>query len=237
VTFGPSAVLLGAEAAGLAASAGALARGRRPTLPALAGAAIAAAHRLVARQWMARWGASEADLRRPLPGDELVPDPASESTRAVTIDAPPEAVWPWVAQLGQDRGGFYSYRWLENLAGCRMPDAHEIHPEWQGRVVGETVLLHPLKGLPVAAFEPGHALVLEGWGAFVVQPAPEPGGGTRLLARGRVPHGLGAWIGALLVDVPHFVMERRMLLGIKARAEAAARSPAAFRVDGAGPAG
>ncbi|HLM49750.1 MAG TPA: hypothetical protein VK279_04320, partial [Solirubrobacteraceae bacterium] len=101
VTFGPSAVLLGAEAAGLAASAGALARGRRPTLPALAGAAIAAAHRLVARPWMARWGASEADLRRPLPGDELVPDPASESTRAVTIDAPPEAVWPWIAQLGQ----------------------------------------------------------------------------------------------------------------------------------------
>ena len=88
----------------------------------------------------------------------------------MTIEAPPEAVWPWLAQLGQDRAGFYSYEWLENLAGCDMHNADEIHPEWQEREPGDTVYLHPLNGLPVARFEPGRVLALEDWGAFVLEP-------------------------------------------------------------------
>jgi hypothetical protein len=142
---------------------------------------------------------------------------AVQSTRAVTVEAPPEAVWPWLAQLGQDRAGFYSYEWLENLAGCNMHNADAVHPEWQRREPGETVSLHPLRGLPVVRFEPGRVLALEGWGAFVLKPhGPDC---TRLIARGRVPRGVGAVANALLMEIPHFLMERKMLLGIKERAE------------------
>jgi hypothetical protein len=80
------------------------------------------------------------------------------------VEAPREAVWPWLAQIGQDRGGFYSNEWLENLAGCRMRNAERIHPEWQHREIGEKVMLHPLNGLPVKRFAPGREIGLEGWG-------------------------------------------------------------------------
>jgi hypothetical protein len=121
-------------------------------------------------------------------------------------------------QLGQDRGGFYSYEWLENLAGCKMEDADRIHPEWQHRELGETVYLHPAGGLRVSTFEPGRALGLEGWGTFVLEPLG--GDRTRLIARGDVPSGVAAAAYGVLMEIPHFLMERRMLLGIKQRAEA-----------------
>src|SRR5215212_3549091 len=162
------------------------------------------------RPWHLRWGATEEDLSKPLPGDELVPDPAIESTRAITVNAPVEEVWSWLAQIGQDRGGFYSYEWLENLAGCKMHNADRIHPEWQNREVGETVYLHPATGMKVATFEPGRTIVLEGWGAFVIEPLGTHR--TRLLARGHAPAGRLAGAYGLLIEIPHFVMERRMLL-------------------------
>ena len=84
--------------------------------------------------------------------------------------APIEAVWPWLAQLGQERGGFDSYEWLENLAECEMRNADRIHPEWQHREVGEIVHLHPAGGLRVSLFEPGRALGLDGWGTFSLEP-------------------------------------------------------------------
>jgi hypothetical protein len=118
------------------------------------------------RPWHLRWGATNEELSKPLPGDELVPEPAIESTRAITVNAPVEEVWPWLAQIGQDRGGFYSYEWLENLAGCQMRNADRIHPEWQHRELGETVFLHPAYGMRVASFEPGRAIVLEGVGTL-----------------------------------------------------------------------
>lgn len=117
-------ILLWTAAAGSAVSAGrSLARGRAPRPLALAGLGAAAAYVAVARPWLRRWGATPDELEKPLPGDELVPDPGVVTTRAVTIDAPVEEVWPWLAQIGQDRGGFYSYEWLENLAGaaCETP--------------------------------------------------------------------------------------------------------------------
>ena len=129
-------------------------------------------------------------------------------------------MWPWLAQIGQDRGGFYSYEWLENLAGCRMRNADRIHPEWQHRAVGESVLLHPAFGLEVARFEPNRALVLDGWGSFVLEPIDDRR--TRLISRSRVPRGWAALTYALLLEIPHFVMQRKMLLGIKERAERAA---------------
>jgi hypothetical protein len=195
---------------------------RRLRLVAGFGVGTSAAYLLAVRPWLRRWGSTDNERERTLPGDELVPDPAIDSTWAVTIDAPAEEVWPWLAQIGQDRGGFYSYAWLENLAGCELRNADQIHPEWQKRAVGEVVPLHPTFGLPLAQFEPGRALVLEGWGPFVVEPIDDDR--ARLISRSRVPKGWAALSYALLLEIPHFVMQRKMLLGIKERAERARRA-------------
>jgi hypothetical protein len=197
---------------------GLLARLLRPL--AILGALLPWAYAFFIRPWHLRWGATDEELSKPLPGDELVPHPGIESTRAITVNAPVEQVWPWLAQIGQDRGGFYSYEWLENLAGCRMRNADRIHPEWQHREVGQTVYLHPATGMKVATFEEGRTIVLEGWGAFVVEPIDEKS--TRVILRTRVPR--EAMLYYLLgIEIPHFVMEQRMLKGIKEQAERAAR--------------
>lgn len=187
---------------------------------------------LMLRPWLLAWGATPAELASLLPGDALLPDAPSTDTRAITIHAPPERVWPWIAQMGQGRGGFYSYAWLENLFGCRIVNAAEIHPEWQDVHAGDAVLLHPkMPGLPVATVEKGRLLVLGGSGiperhippttwAFVLKAAQ--GGGTRLLVRWRsqTPHSLYDLVcNKYLLEPVHFAMERKMLLGIRRRAE------------------
>src|SRR3954454_6872663 len=83
--------------------------------------------------------ATPAEQAMVLPGDHLVAEPATQVTRARTIDASPEAVWRWVAQIGADRGGFYSYDWLENLFRLGIHSADRVAPEWQTRDVGELV--------------------------------------------------------------------------------------------------
>jgi hypothetical protein len=224
VSFGDAAVLSGAAAASIAELSTALLRRRRPRLAAVLGAGAAVAYKLELQPRMRSWGSTVVERTRTLPGDELVAQAGVQVTHAVTIGAPPTAVWPWLAQIGQDRGGFYSYQWLENLAGCELRNADRIHPEWQQRELGEEVPLHPLNGLRVTIFEPGRALGLEGWGVFLLEPARE--GATRLIARARVPCGLPSLAYAALIELPHFVMQRRMLLGIKARAESAAGASA-----------
>jgi len=219
VVFGPSVVLDTAAGAALASTVHALRGHRRPSRGAALACGLIGGYLAVGRPLMLHWGATCEELRAALPGDELVPDYTTQSTRAVTIDAPVEAVWPWLAQIGQDRAGFYSYEWLENLAGCEMHNADELRPEWQSREPGETVRLHPRTGLPVARFEPNRVLALEGWGAFVLE--PHGPGCTRLIARGRIRHSLASLANALLMEIPHVVMERKMLLGIKERAERA----------------
>ena len=99
-----------------------------------------------------------------------------------------------------------------------MQNADRIHPEWQHRELGETVRLHPAGGLKVSVFEPERALGLEGWGTFALEPLGRDR--TRLIARGSVPRGVGAVAYGLLMEMPHFLMERRMLLGIQERVEA-----------------
>jgi hypothetical protein len=184
--------------------------------------------------WVLHWGARPDEVTGVLPGDHLVPEPAWASTRAVTIAAPPEAVWPWLAQMGQDKGGLYSYDWLENLAGLEFHNADRIHLEWQDVHPGAPVRFAPGQDtLTVAQVEPNRALVWQvlhpttheptaaTW-AFVLQPTGERG--TRLLQRFRIggqPRWLIGLIYTLLIEVPHFVMERRMLLGIRQRAERA----------------
>ncbi len=221
VMLGGSIVLDLAAAASAVATVRALSRGRRPPPLAAAGVAATALYALRVRPWLLRWGARPSEIEGALPGDELLPDPGAQSTRAVTIDAPVEEVWAWLAQIGQDRAGFYSYEWLENLAGCRMRNADRVHAEWQQRTVGETVLLHPASGLRLARFDPGRCYAFER-GSWYLALEPE-GTRTRLLARGRSPRGIASIAYSLLLEIPHFVMERKMLLGIKERAERARR--------------
>jgi hypothetical protein len=186
--------------------------------------AVGLFYTLVARPWFLKWGATAAELAEPLPGDNLVPNARASATRAITINAPPERVWPWIAQIGQGRGGFYSYAWLENLFGCRITNADRIHPEWQDVKPGDGVRLHPnMTPIPVAVVEKQRALILGGatspdprippvtW-AFILEPAP--GNATRLLIRWR------ARPSDSIAGTIHFIMERRMMLGIRERAEA-----------------
>src|SRR5215207_10123166 len=122
----------------------------------------AAAYVLLARSRQLRWGASDEEADGPLPGDELIPHPDLSATRAIAVRSSAGQVWPWIAQLGQGRGGFYSYDFLENLAGCDIHSADRIVPEWQDVGVGDEVRLAPEVGLVVASLERGRSLVLRG---------------------------------------------------------------------------
>ena len=222
VMIGGSVALLLGALTSAAVILRSLLRGRRPSWLGLAGAGAVILYAVAIRPWLGRWGATDAEVRAELPGDESVPSPAVQQTRAVTIEAPVGEVWQWLAQIGQDRGGFYSYEWLENLAGCRMRNADRVHPEWQTREVGETVLLHPAGGLEVLVFEPEKALVLIGGWYFALQ--PDGDSRARLIARFRQGPGPTAIAYGLLLELPHLIMERKMLLGIKQRAERGVRS-------------
>jgi len=192
---------------------------------------VGPAYWLLGRPRHIRWGAMEAEIDQPLPGDEIVKHPRNSSTRAITIYAPAAMVWPWLVQIGQGRGGLYSYDWLENLAGCDIHTADRIIPEFQHLQVGDQVRLGP-DGYPffaVAAIEPGRALVLGGnrdpragnhsW-VFFLDPIDETT--TRLIVRSRgdYPPTVGNFVIWRVITEPlQFVMERKMLLGIKQRAE------------------
>lgn len=197
-------------------------------------AGATAAGFLLARRWQLRWGATAQELAGPLPGDELIAPPDLAATRALTIRAPADRVWPWVAQLGQARGGFYSYDFLENLVGCDIHSADRVVPEWQAIKAGDEVRLHPDVALKVAAVDPGRSLVLRGgvpagdvpppfdftW-AFALQPGPD--GTTRLIVRERYAY-IRPWARFMVepVEVIDFVMTQKMLRGIRSRAERAA---------------
>ena len=182
-----------------------------------------------------RWGATDEEQNRALAGDELLPAVNLSTTRAITIKTPADDVWPWIAQLGQGRGGFYSYDWLENLvAHIDIHNADRIVPEWQHIAVGSEVRLAPEVPLQVAALERGRALVLRGsvpvgqgtppyeftW-AFVL--LPQSDGTTRLIVRELYAYS-HRW-AALIVQPAQLVscfMTPEMLRGIKARAERSA---------------
>src|SRR5687768_13025087 len=143
-----------------------------------------------------RWGTTPAETYAALPGDTERPGAGFQILHAVNIQAAPQQVWPWLAQIGHDRGGFYSYSRLENLFGLQIQNANRVVPEWQTRRVGELVpstppnwlgfVSHPL-GWRVKQFEPGRVLVLENWGAFAL--VPVDGGVTRLYVRTQAPAG------------------------------------------------
>jgi hypothetical protein len=170
----------------------------------------------MARPWLRRWGSTSSERARRLPGDADA-RPLVTSTRAVTVQAPADEVWRWLVQIGQDRGGFYSYDWLENLAGCRLHSAGGIQQEWQHREAGDPLFLFPGYATRFTTVDPPHALVIEGWGSYVVEPVDACT--CRLLARAHAPRDAGGVAYVLLIELPHAIMERRMLLGIKERAE------------------
>ena len=182
--------------------------------------------------WMDRWGATEEEIAATFPGDELVPDPASFVNRAVAIQASPEQIYPWIAQLGAGRGGFYSYSWLDNhLLRCELADIHQILPEFQDPQVGDEVKMCENESAPppyiVAQVLPNEALVLghqedgewvDLW-QFVIRPQAD--GSSRLVLRTRTQMVGGVWT---IIHPGVFVMERGMLLGIKERAEGPAQT-------------
>lgn len=196
------------------------------------------------RPWYLRWGVTEEEVARTLPGDEVIPDAAAYTTRALTIQAPIEQVWPWLAQLGQDRGGFYSYDLLENLVGCEMPTEDRLRPDKQSWRLGDKLWMYPPSkagGMgfgTLRTYLPGRALAFgtrtigapltapeDGSWAFVLEPASTAT--TRLLVRGRgIPSRslLGIAFNRGIFEPVHFAMERRMMLGLRQLAESGVRS-------------
>jgi len=250
VTMGPSVafdLVLGASAAGLAVDAMARpSKTRAGTIlrtAAAVGSLAAWGYLFGVRPWQLRWGASEREVRSSLPGDGVIPRPTSETTRAITIETPASYIWPWIAQLGAGRGGFYSYDWLENLAGLDIHTVDEILPQFQHPVVGDAIPFGKGVAVPIIRVEHERALVVGAsidmqtglpftpggpeperfvamtW-SFVLRPIDEHA--TRFITRFRLeqrPRGFRASYYPLMIELPHFVMERKMLLGIRDRAE------------------
>jgi hypothetical protein len=197
-------------------------------------AVVVAAYGAFVEPWFRRWGATDDELRMTLPIDDLVEPDAEFVTRAITIGAPIGDVWVWLVQIGQDRAGFYSYTVLENLVGAGMRNADRVVPEWQRREAGDSVWLadrrrwNALGEQIVALVDPPRSLVLVSpddwkhlqnggratgaWGFFLV---PDRAERTRFVVRSS-----GGPVGTHAFDLIHFVMEQKMMRGIRDRAEA-----------------
>src|SRR5215472_7107622 len=239
--------------------------GWRDVAEGLCGVAVMAAGLLTpfGRGKRGSWGVGARAAARRYPGDELVPRPRWSWTHGIQIEAQAGDVWPWVAQISADRGGFYSYQWLENLIGCQVRNAATIHPDWAARPGGE-LRLHPkAPALRIVSVEPGRALV-----AYMA-PVPDVQGGSAgtgepLATRDRAPAKnrwmTASWLffiertgparcrvisryrcatsddlvsrlqfGPATIEPIGFAMDRRMLIGLKQRAERAALGAARFR--------
>ena len=213
--------------------------GARDVAEGIGGAAVMAAAFLTPFMRHARnhWGVDAAVAARAYPGDELIATPAWIWTHGIEIDAPAAEVWPWIAQLGADRGGFYSYQWLENVAGCGLHNAESIHPEWAVQE-GDELTLHPkIPPLRVAALEPGRFFVVEAPADAAARAAGKPwaqltwlffleslgADRTRLVSRYRCVASddlvSKLQFGPTFLEPIGFAMDRRMLLGVKARVE------------------
>lgn len=212
--------------------AAASAEGRRPRRRGLFGPAVslflmaAAVYTFVLRRWHKKWGATGLEAAQPMPGDEIIADPSYVTTRAISINVRPEQVWPWLVQMGEGRGGFYSYDWIERLMGMRVESVSEILPEFQQLKTGDVIPMGD-EGITVAAVEPNRHLVLRSsdggrWGSSTWSMELHlEDGGTRLVSRVRarpVPRRNIRMFFALL-EPGMFAMERKWLIGVKQRAE------------------
>jgi hypothetical protein len=183
------------------------------------------------RRWCLTWGAMTSEVEAVLAGDDLLPEPDIVATRAIGIEAPVELVWPWLVQMGPGRAGAYTYDWIENLLGLNMHSADAIVPELQQLCVGDSWPLGS-RGpvLRVARIEPKRTLVVRSDdGNWVWALVLEPGDAiTRLISRNRIAIRSAPWLqrafARYVMEPGSLIMERKMLLGIKARAERLARA-------------
>ena len=177
------------------------------------------------RRWVLSWGATPQEVAQRLPGDELLEPADIVATRAIEIAAPPSAIWPWLVQMGPGRAGAYTYDWIENLFGLNMHSANRIVAEWQHLEVGDVLRSGEGKpGMRVEILEPGRVLSNRSeagdwvW-TFALVPSD---GSTRLISRNRIAMkgaAAGQRLGMLVMEPGSLVMERKMLMGIKQRAE------------------
>ncbi|MFN2152957.1 MAG: SRPBCC family protein [Anaerolineales bacterium] len=207
-----------------------------------AGAAAVAAYISTIRPWHLRWGSTDEEVIKPLPGDHLVPNAKLTATHAITIHASPAQIWPWLVQIGQGRGGFYSYDWIENSMGLDIQTVKQIRPEFQDLKVGDVIPLSPDgMGVPVVYLEPENSLVLHGdtrepgpgtppilkegdymaavWGFHLI---PQEDGSTRLVERIFIDWNdtpLNSVFYRVFLEPGSFIMEQKMLRGIKESAE------------------
>jgi hypothetical protein len=217
-------------------------RNARAVISGLGGATVMVSALLTPflRDRRSRWGVDDPTARATLPGDELVSNPRWQWTHGIGIDAAPSDVWPWVAQIGADRAGFYSYELLENLVGCKVRNADRVHPEWAVRE-GDVLRLHPNIGFPVERLDAGHFFVAhlgpdaapgdasEKWvnasWLFLVEPHHD---GARFISRYRVATSddlaTRLQFGPALIEPIGFAMDRAMLRGVKRRVEGDATS-------------
>jgi hypothetical protein len=215
-------------------------------LDGIGGAALMGVHILLPflHAWRVRWGATDEELARAWLGDELVPPPRGGFTHAITIHAPVSQVYHWIAQIGQNKGGFYSYEFLENLIGCNIHNADRLEPEWQVVKTGDLLWMHPQAGVPIELVDTGHGFVIHGllntatgetvssgasmpasfihvsW-LFYVYDAGEKS--TRFVSRWRLDYPPGfkneMMNGRWLLEPVASVMDFKMLKGVRQRAE------------------
>jgi len=215
-------------------------------LDGIGGAALMGVHILLPflHKWRVRWGATDEELGRAWLGDDLVPRTRGGFTHAITIRAPASQVYPWVAQIGQNKGGFYSYEFLENLVGCNIHNTDRLLPGCEEVKTGELLWLHPKAGVPIERIEAGHGFVMHGLlntstGETISSVAAMPasfvnvswlfyvydigGGYTRFVSRWRLDYPPGfkneLMFGRWLLEPVAAVMDIKMLRGVRKRAQ------------------
>jgi hypothetical protein len=184
------------------------------------------------RPWHRHWGATGDEIARVMEGDELVSEPQEVTTRAINIHARPGDIWPWLAQMGYQRGGLYSYDGLDQLFGVLdRRSADTLMPAFQGLKAGDTIPIGKSPGWPVAIARPNELLLLDvrqqgahvTW-AFALYPSPGPETRLVMRVRARLPRGWKTPLLIAVLDPAEFFMVRRQLIGIRDRAERLART-------------
>lgn len=174
----------------------------------------------VVKPWHMRWGATDEEVARTMPGDELIPN-AGSATRAITIAATPADVWPWLVQIGYGKAGWYSYDWIDNDF---KPSADHVLPEYQDLQVGDKILMMPDMGFVVGSIDEERSIVSvleDGSTSWCLGLYPNPAGGTRLVSRWRPKFDVTPATVAMtaLAEPGTFIMEQKMLRTIRDRAE------------------
>jgi hypothetical protein len=196
------------------------------------------AYAFLVRPKLLRWGATDEEVREQFPGADLIPGGTRASTMAITVDAPPSRVWPWLVQMGYGRGGFYSWDVLDNLG---RPSADRIHPDWQSLSIGDRIKGMGVDAWEVAMLEPERFLGLRPlpgfgtdalWG-FLLRELPR--GRTRLIVSGywkMEPRWLTPLVSVAFYEWTHWIMQERQLIQVKKRAEGRAVGMAVLRAPG-----